>query len=325
MITTCLVLCSLLSADPGAAPDIAFTARPDQLVITAGTQPLATYVYQDKEITRPFFAHVHAPGGTQITRNHPPIAGQDLVDHATFHPGIWLAFGDINGQDFWRLRARVRHDRFLQAPRAEGVFGTFTVQNSYCRADAPEEAVCQEICRYAISSGRVGYLLVSDSAFFSPTPFTFGDQEEMGLGVRVATPIAVKSGGHIVDAVGRADEKGVWGKSSAWCDYQGAVDGREIGIMIMSDPANFRPARFHARDYGLLAANPFGQKVFGDAEESRVTVAPGEVFRLRFGVLLHATRGKEFDRRAAYDAFLRGLARLPRPKPADSIDSVWSR
>ena len=39
----------------------------------------------------------------QVTRHHPPIEGQDRVDHGTFHPGIWMAFGDISGSDYWRL------------------------------------------------------------------------------------------------------------------------------------------------------------------------------------------------------------------------------
>jgi len=314
IIPSVAALAALLPAVAGTA-QIAFQERPGELVITASGQPLATYVYADKEITRPYFAHVHVPSGVQITRHHPPIEGQDLTDHATFHPGIWLAFGDINGQDFWRIKAPVRHIKFVQPPRAAGATGTFVVENSYRRADKPDQVVCHEICRYTIKAQEDGYLLVSDSVFWAPEAFAFGDQEEMGLGVRVATPISVKSGGHMLDAAGRVDEKEIWSKSSAWCDYSGTIGGHQVGILLMPDPANFRPARFHARDYGLLAANPFGQKVFGAAQESRVTVQPGELFRLRFGVLLHATNGATMDLPAAYQSFLREIAAAPRPAP----------
>ena len=314
MLAIGLVLASLQLVDPTAAT-IAFHERPGQVLITAGDQPVATYVYTDQEIKRPYFAHVRVPGGTQITRNHPPQKGRDPVDHATFHPGIWLAFGDIDNQDYWRNRAPVRHDRFVELPQASGSVGSFTVQNSYRRAEAPDEVVCRETCRYTISVGPNGYLLVSDSVFESPKAFVFGDQEEMGLGVRVATPIAVKSGGQIVDASGRINEKQIWGKSSPWCDYSGTIDGRRVGIFIMPDPANFRPSRLHVRNYGLLTANPFGQQVFGEATKSRVTVPAGTKFRLRFGVLLHATQGKDIDRQAAYDDFVHGLAKLARPVP----------
>jgi hypothetical protein len=81
----------------------------------------------------------------------------------------------------------------------------------------------------------------------------------------------------------------------------------------MSDEANFRPSRYHVRDYGLLTSNPFGQKVFGDQAASRVVVPANETLRLRFGVLLHANTDQELDRQAAFDRFLSRLKALPRP------------
>ena len=49
----------------------------------------------------------------------------------------------------------------------------------------------------------------------------FGEQEEMGLGIRAATTITVKNGGRILDSEGRVNEKGVWGKRAEWYDYSG--------------------------------------------------------------------------------------------------------
>src|SRR4051794_30847368 len=105
MLLPCLLLSATLVVSSTAGPEIAFSERPGEVVITAAGQPVATYVYADKEISRPYFAHVHVPGGTQITRHHPPREGKDPLDHASFHPGIWLAFGDLDGEDDWRLRA----------------------------------------------------------------------------------------------------------------------------------------------------------------------------------------------------------------------------
>jgi hypothetical protein len=50
---------------------------------------------------------LRAPSGVAVTRHHPPIAGSDATDHDTMHPGVWLAFGDLNAQDFWRNKARI--------------------------------------------------------------------------------------------------------------------------------------------------------------------------------------------------------------------------
>ena len=161
--------------------------------ITIAARPVATYFYDDKVITRPYFAHVCAPGGTQVSRNHPPIEGQDVMDHPTFHPGIWMAFGDISGSDYWRLKARVRHAEFVEEPRGGAEQGTFAVRNEYLDQMKPRKVVCQEVARFEFRIVPTGYMLLGDSTFSSDNEFHFGDQEEMGLGVRVATPLRVNS------------------------------------------------------------------------------------------------------------------------------------
>lgn len=117
-----------------AEPEFAIEQQADRLVITWGGQTVATYVFADKSLTRPYFAHVHALDGQQLTRNHPPLDGEDRMDHAALHPGIWLAFGDLSGADFWRNKDRIVHEVFTQAPAAVGQKATFSVRNRYERA-----------------------------------------------------------------------------------------------------------------------------------------------------------------------------------------------
>jgi hypothetical protein len=57
----------------------------------------------------------------------------------------------------------------------------------------------------------------------------------------------------------------------------------------MSDPKNFRSSWFHSRDYGLVVANPFGQKAFTKGEASSVAVSKGDTFQLRFAAFIHST------------------------------------
>ena len=219
-----------------------------------------------------------------MTRNHPPVEGQDATDHATFHPGLWLAFGDVSGADFWRNKATVKHVEFVEAPAADATGGGFAVKNAYVSKDQP---ICEEVCRVRFAVRPVGYLITCDSRFSGSGDFYFGDQEEMGLGVRVATPLTVKNGGRIVNSDGQVNEKQVWGKQADWCDYSGTIDGQAVGLLLMPHPKNFRRSWFHARDYGVLVANPFGQNAFTKGERSKVEVRAGESLRLRFGVLIH--------------------------------------
>ncbi len=261
------------------------------LQIDVHGKPFATYVYHDAEITRPYFCDVYTPDGIQITRNHPPVEGVDRTDHATYHPGLWLTFGDISGSDYWRNRARTEPVEFVENPQVKADQASFAVRNRYLSEDG-SEIVCEETCRYTLHVLPEGYLLIWDSRFFSDfDDFYFGDQEEMGLGVRVATPISVVKGGEIVNDLGKRNEEQVWGQQAAWCDYRGAIDGKNVGVTLLTSPDNFRASWFHARDYGLLVANPFGLNAFTKGEKSKIAVDAGKELRLVFGVFVHGHAG----------------------------------
>ncbi len=270
-------------------PSVEFHAQPNQLTITAGSAPIATYVYSDPKIPRPYFCNAFAPNRVQVTRNQPPRTGKDGMDHELLHPGIWLAYADMNGNDSWRLKAKVVHDRFIDSPRNGVGDGSFQVRNKYLN-EKGDKTVCEEMFRTHVWVRPTGYLLVIESEYSSLLhDVVFGDQEEMGLGVRVATPLSVVKGGQIRDAEGRTNEQQIWGKSANWVDYSGLIDGAHAGIMVIPDPANFRPSRYHARDYGFVAANPFAIKSFRAGEASRFVVKRFEYFKMRFAVLLHST------------------------------------
>jgi hypothetical protein len=186
------------------------------------------------------------------------------------------------------------------------------VRNYYLSADG-KERVCAELARYAILVRPSGYLLVWSSTFSSDSgDFTFGDQEEFGLGIRVNTRISVQDGqGHMTNAEGLKDGKEAWGKASKWIDYSGPVGDKYIGMAIMPDPANFRPSWYHARDYGFVAANPFGREAMKQGEKSAVTVKKGEKLTLGFGVLVYCTPADaKTDIGAAYQDYLNVLKKL---------------
>ena len=295
------------------------TSKDGQVAIKIGGEQVAVYYHEDGETIRPFFAHLRAPGAPQVSRNHPPVVGKDRSDHGTFHPGLWMSFGDISGSDFWRLAARTKHDGDLEAPKGGKGKGTFAVHNHYLDQQDPSKIVCEEDGRFTILVRPNGYLLLWDSTFYGGKEFYFGDQEEMGIGFRVATPIRVEmesagsvpeGNGTMVDSEGRKNGDEIWGNSADWCDYSGTLDGKRIGMTLFCHPDNFRPSWFHARDYGLLEANPFGRDAFGKGEKSKVPVKPGEELRLRYGVLVHASpEGEKIDLAAAYADYLKAAGK----------------
>ena len=276
--------------------------HPGRLVITYAGQPVAEFVYRDERILRPYFANVRALGGTRVTRPHPPIPGVDATDHDTMHPGFWLGFGDVSGVDFWRNQGRIEHVRFVESPEVREGRLTFATE---CRLQTREgQTLCALTNRFTLLTQSNAWLLVWDATFRSDEgDFTFGDQEEMGFGARVATMITEKNGGVITSSTGLKTAAGTWGQPADWCDYSGSVDGSPVGITLLSDPGNFRPSWWHNRDYGVFVANPFGRAALKQGGPSLVTVKRGETFRLRFGAVLH--HGPGYQPEAAFESFRR--------------------
>jgi hypothetical protein len=288
-----------------AAPAFQTEERQDRVVVAHGGQLIAHYIFKDEKILRPYFAHVHTLDGIQVTRRHPPVPGEDAVDHPTMHPGLWLAFGDLAGHDFWRNKASIRHDRFTAAPAARADTLTFSTASSMLTSNGT--LLAQLDSQFTLSTVSNGFLLIWRASITpAVADFYFGDQEEMGFGVRVATALAEKNGGLILTSEGMRGAKASWGQTAAWTDCSGVISNRTVGIALFTAPENFRPSWFHNRDYGLMVANPFGRKAFTKGELSRVAVGKGETFTLRGGYFVHSTPpGSSADVATVYQQFLR--------------------
>jgi len=296
--------------DDDDGPVVGFKYVPTGMQITIGGKPFASYYTASTKIPRPYFANVKSPSGVQVSRNHPPIEGKDSPDHDTYHPGIWLTFAGINGNDYWRLKQRTEHEMYIGTPKSGPGKGTFTVSNFYLDSiDTSGNRIAHEVCKYTILARPNYNLLIYDSTISSDEhELRFGDDEEYGLGIRVQTPIEERYGGQILNADGLKGEKGpnnAYGKASDWCDYSGMMDGTFIGMTVMPDPKNFRRSWYHVRDYGLIAANLFGSKKVAGLERNDVVVKKGEKFHLGFGIAIYsAAKGSEVDRNAMYKDYV---------------------
>jgi hypothetical protein len=290
-----------IAADQRAAK-VDFVPGDGRLAIVIDGVPVAVYTFASPRFSRPCFHDVRTTTGVQVTRPTPPIAGFDLLDHDTMHPGIWMSFGDVSGSDYWRNKALVKHVEFVERPRGAAGRGSFAVRNQYLDQSDSSKVVCHEIARYTFLIHPQSYLILCDATFRSDREFAFGDQEEMGLGIRIATALRVGASGRdelppgvgtITNSEGGTNEKEVWGTAADWTSFGGSIAGQNVVITIFCHPDNFRPSWFHARDYGLLVANPFGRHAFGKGEKSRISVRPGDELRLRYGLLIHSMPAEE--------------------------------
>jgi len=130
---------------------------------------------------------------------------------------------------------------------------------------------------------------------------TFGDGKDGAFGIRLRPVLQEdkkENPGRITNAEGLEGMKQLWGKPSKWCDYSGEISGEKVGIAILDHPDNPRhPVRWHARDYGLFAANPWGIAVFTNdkSQNGAMTLEPGKSLRYRYRVIIHPGDAKSQD------------------------------
>ena len=136
------------------------------------------------------------------------------------HPGIWISFGHLDGEDYWRMRSRTKNVEFSNEPWTKPGQAGFTVHNHYLRQDG-QTIVCDETTKYTLIARPNGVLMLIESTFHSDDhDFYFGDQEESGLAIRMEADLNVASGnGTILNSNGQKNGKACWGHEADWVDY----------------------------------------------------------------------------------------------------------
>jgi hypothetical protein len=266
--------------------------------------------YHTTGFPRPIFWPVLAPGGQMLTRDwpmHKTVPEGGSSDHI-HQKSLWFCHGDVipegielkqkikgvDGVDFWSEAPG--HGKIvcttIGKPRVADGHGVLAMHNEWRAADGTK-ILDEERTIHFYDQGKARLVVLRVDLHASVAPITFGDTKEGALGVRINDVIrAGKFGkGKIENAQGKVGEKECWGRISDWCDYSGPIDGKTVGLTVFADPKNLHPTYWHVRDYGLMAANPFGRKKAafhdGAADKALVRLAKGEHLELRYGVLLH--------------------------------------
>jgi hypothetical protein len=107
--------------------------------------------------------------------------------------------------------------------------------------------------------------------------------------------------------VDKKTEALVWGHLSDWCDYHGTVNGKVVGVAVFDHPSNKARAAWHAREYGLMAANPFGRTVAGFPSQKGKTdlmkIEKGGELKLKYAIYAHSGDTKKGKVAEAFDVF----------------------
>jgi hypothetical protein len=202
----------------------------------------------------------------------------------------------MNGQDFWseqKAFGKTVHEDFLEVKSGQEV-GVIRERNKWVAADGTLVCTDERTLRFhnpASASERLIDFEITLKA--SNGELTFGDTKEGTMAGRLAETMRLKGKvgqGHIVNSAGVRDGQ-TWGKRAEWCDYYGPVEGKTVGIAIFDHRQNPRhPTWWHVRDYGLFAANPFGQHDFESLPNKaagNLVVPAGKSVTFRYRIYLH--------------------------------------
>ena len=297
-IALALALCALpLGAQVKVARD------GDRIAVEIDGKPYtALFIGQDS--SKPYLHPLRAASGTIVTRGYPmeQIEGE-RKDHI-HQRGLWFTHGDVNGLDYWAndpsqagpKKGRIVLNKVLglksgkQSGALEASFDWLDPQGTRLLTET------KKIVFQALPTLRI---LDFDLTLRADGEVRFGDTKEGTFAIRLAAwleepdkraPQAPKRTGKMSNAEGLETEKNVWGKRSPWVDYFGEKDGEKLGVAIFDHPSNPKhPTFWHARGYGLFAANIFGERDFL-ADKTRnggITLSPGGQLRFRYRVIIH--------------------------------------
>ncbi len=239
----------------------------------------------------PILHPVLGPGGVRVTRGYPMIEAPNETHDHPHHRGLWFTHGDVNGVDFWSDRGPKRGRIDVTALRVPAP-NMLELDTAWRDASDRTLLTGHRVLRF----GRIGDARAIDftvTLVASEGDVRFGDTKEGTMAIRLAPELRLEgtvATGHIVDSEGDLDGD-VWGRRARWVDYSGRIGDAEIGVALLDHPSNPRsPCYWHARGYGLFAANPFGAHDFAKrpkgAGDLVIPADASATFRYRF--LIHS-------------------------------------
>jgi len=305
--------------------------------ITIDGKPFTSYIYPD-ELMKPVLYPIQTSTGTFVTRGWPmdPRPGE-RVDHP-HHVGLWFNYGNVNGLDFWNNSTAI-------APEKKSGYGTIkhvSVNQMVAKDDRAELLVTKhwqkpdatnllrEDTKYTFTANggqRAIEMVVKLTALKEDV--SFEDNKEGLIGIRVARelehpsdkPEKFTDANGLETDVAKLNNDGVtgkyhssegiegdavWATRAKWMNLNGKVKDESVSLVIIDHPENVGyPTYWHARGYGLFAANPLGQKEFSKGKETLdFKLKAGQSVVFKYKVLINAGANLSDEQvNAAFKAF----------------------
>jgi len=319
LVGVAIVFSSMLSAQ--STIPIQVTADPAHRVVTvtAGGAPFTSFLYPDS-LEKPVLYPIYAPDGQLITRGFPlaPRAGEP-VDHP-HHIGLWFNYENVNGLDFWNNSYAIPAAKKQQygwirtnkiGKTTNGLKGAFEYTADW--TDQQHQILLEETTVFSFSAGKEERIIDRTTTLQARTDVSFADAKDGLLGLRVTKELQIPSSapGQFVDDKGNITKvaagntpdingnyltsegktgDSAWSTRGSWCLLYGKKKEDTLSVAIIDHPRNpGYPTYWHARGYGLFAANPLGQKIFSNGKQTmNFILRKGQSVTFRYRIVIAA-------------------------------------
>lgn len=311
---SCLTMAAVAGAQAQPKVQVKKDAVQQKVTITIGGQPFTEFIFTDT-MEKPFLYPIMAPNGETITRGFPwNPQPNDPTDHP-HHIGLWFNYENVNGLDFWnnsynipaekkKQYGWIRTDKIVETKSGttgklvytahwtnqekanllteKTTYTFFVVGNNRVIDRKTELTAVQDVSFPDVKDGMLGLRVAHELELPVMEPKEYKDDKGIITKVKATRNTSV-TGNYITSAGKEGDA--AWATRANWCMLYGKKGGDTISIAIIDHPDNIGyPTYWHARNYGLFAANPLGQKVFSNGKETlnfKLDKGQSKTFRYR--------------------------------------------
>lgn len=295
-----------------------------KIVINANGQPFTQLIYTDT-LEKHFLYPIYAPDGQLVTRGFPFAPRKNEPDDHPHHTGLWLNYESVNGLDFWNNSYAIPADRKNKygwikpgkIVKAKGGKKDGEVRITATWQNQKGQVLMDETTTYHFQADSDKRIIDRTTTLTAKTDVNMPDIKDGMLGLRVAHELEIPSkkkkefkddkgnvtvveasadtapSGNYLTSEGKEGDA-AWGTRAQWCLLYGKIGEDTASIVIIDHPRNVGyPTYWHARGYGLFAANPLGQKVFSNGKEAlNFALKQGQSVTFRYRIVIASGKSR---------------------------------
>ena len=315
-----------------------FQASPTAKKISLNQQKGKVDVLLDDELftqldyatyAKPILYPIFAPNKIPMTRGWPmkPDAAGESHDHP-HHKSMWIGH-EINGIDFWTEKEGEVQTRSVKTKFVDGTSNAILTESNWVQQSDDKVLLTDETVYWFGGDENSRWIdcLIDFQATHGDV--VFEDTKEGLFAIRTHPDLRLMADpdagienvyGNAINSEG-ATGKDVWGKRAKWVLYSGRIDGSPVSLAMFDHPSNLQhPTTWHARDYGLIAANPFGLHYFLGKEKGAGTFKVGQGGNLQLRYRVEFFRGVVTSEQVQekFQAFAKQSLSKPKAETHDS-------